>query len=183
MIASGFRLAARANACSAEAAVAAEWPSAVRARLERPADRFLVIDDQDVFHDVAYFGLRVRLASGGVSPVILHKVADRRQNQGAYAPRSPNGNSTRKQVRPSSRRQEMRPPCASATCRATASPSPTPSGLPVTNGSNSRFATSGGGPGPESDTSRTHESSVPQLDRDIASWRGGFHGVVKYVQD
>src|SRR5262249_41686095 len=62
------------------------------------------------------------------------------------------GSSMRKQVRPS-RPKVMVPPWASATWRATANPRPTPSGLLVTNGSNRRAATSGGGPGPESETS------------------------------
>src|SRR5204863_59221 len=56
----------------------------------------------------------------------------------------------RKHVLPSSRRHWMAPPCASATCRATARPRPTPSRLPVTNGSNSRAATSAAGPDPVS---------------------------------
>ena len=40
-----------------------------------------------------------------------------------------------------------RPPCASAACLATARPRPIPSGLPVTNGSNSRAAISAAGRG------------------------------------
>ena len=45
------------------------------------------------------------------------------------------------------------PPCRVATCWARASPSPTPSGLLVANGSNSDSASPGGGPGPVSLTS------------------------------
>ena len=44
----------------------------------------------------------------------------------------------RKTVRVPTRCQVISPPCALAACCATARPSPIPSGLPVTNGSNSR---------------------------------------------
>src|SRR5262249_50431339 len=63
---------------------------------------------------------------------------------------STTGSSMRKTVRSDSRRQQMVPPWASATWRATASPRPTPSRLLVTKGSKRRSTTSGGGPGPES---------------------------------
>jgi magnesium chelatase family protein len=55
-------------------------------------------------------------------------------------------------VRPSGRDQASVPPCCSATARTTARPRPTPSGLPVTNGSASVAARSAGGPGPSSST-------------------------------
>ena len=78
----------------------------------------------------------------------------------------------------------MLPPCASATCRATAKPRPTPSRLPVTNGSNRRLATSAAGPGPESRTStkaRPPGAEAPtQLDPTVRT--GGFHRVRQHVQ-
>src|SRR5205823_2900750 len=58
--------------------------------------------------------------------------------------------SIRNTVRPSRRSHSTLPPWASAACFATASPRPMPSSLPVTNGSNSFAAISGGGPGPVS---------------------------------
>src|SRR5690606_34907724 len=106
--------------------------------LQRPADGLLVVDHQNATH-------RVRASFEDSAP-------------------GTTGNSNRKQVPSGTRDQARVPPCASASWRAVAKPNPTPTGLPVTNGSNKRAATSGGGPGPESITS-TNARPAPHPQR------------------
>ena len=67
--------------------------------------------------------------------------------------RWPGEGSELKRVASPARVHESRPSWSSATWRASARPSPTPSGLLVTNGSNRTSARSAGGPGPLSTTS------------------------------
>ena len=88
---------------------------------ERPADARLVVDDQDAAH----------AAPAGVS-----RSCWSRECQAEAGLRRRFG----------SRRAARR--ARSATCWAMARPSPTPSGLLVTNGSHRESASSGGGPGP-----------------------------------
>ena len=84
----------------------------------------------------------------------------------------------------------MLPPCASATCRATARPRPTPSGLPVTNGSNNRSAISLAGQVPNRATVNDCRSSSSDaiynlqsaIDLDPTARPSGLDRVAQHVE-
>src|SRR5207245_5051519 len=102
---------------------------------QAPADALFVIHDQDVAHDVAIAGSAEVTAEGSSAAAGLR--------QGIFRA---------KQVVPADRTYSKLPPWASAICRATARPRPTPSGLSVAKGSNKRSSISGMGPRPLSRT-------------------------------